>query len=147
MFPPIFENGFRENGFPINTPLDVAKVILGVVAGSLESGHSNGNVGDEGTGGGMKLENGPEKATGEEIETKPVEERKGPNGLTLYVEGGRAWDIELGLTATQEVWMGKEQSVMLSKVGEWLAMVFFPFPSSLTLSFSRFRSYYNLGSG
>ncbi|RAK98123.1 putative 3-hydroxyacyl-CoA dehydrogenase [Aspergillus ibericus CBS 121593] len=32
------------------------------------------------------------------------------NGKTIYVEGGRGWDIEAGLDDTREIWMGKSQS-------------------------------------
>jgi NAD(P)-dependent dehydrogenase (short-subunit alcohol dehydrogenase family) len=32
------------------------------------------------------------------------------NGKSIYVEGGRAWDIEAGLDETRERWMGATQS-------------------------------------
>ena len=146
MFPPVFENGFRENGFPVNSPLDVARVILGVVAGTYRSArYGNGKAGtgeiiDGEPRGDGENETGHDKEVPEEAETEPnkKEQSKGPNGMTLYVEGGRAWDIEPGLAATQEIWMGKEQSVTLRKAGEWLAMVClpYPFPSIPFLSYS-----------
>ena len=37
------------------------------------------------------------------------------NGGTMYVEGGRAWNIELGLMALRPQWIGEKQASDLDK--------------------------------
>ena len=32
------------------------------------------------------------------------------HGGTLYIEGGRAWNVEEGLLATRQEWLGKKQA-------------------------------------
>lgn len=67
------EEGWHKADLPINQPLDVAKVIAGVV--SL-----------------------PEL-----------------NGTSMYIEGGRAWEIEQNLEKLQPQWLGEEPSRTLEK--------------------------------
>lgn len=45
------------------------------------------------------------------------------NGLSVYVEGGRGWEVEEGLEATRDMWMGKEPNERLMAVGKFLASV------------------------
>jgi hypothetical protein len=37
------------------------------------------------------------------------------NGGTMYVEGGRAWNVELGLMALRPQWIGEKQASDLDK--------------------------------
>lgn len=37
------------------------------------------------------------------------------NGEALYVEGGRAWALEVGIDQTQPQWMGMKQSREFNK--------------------------------
>lgn len=67
------EDGWRKANLPVNQPLDVAKVIAGVVSS-------------------------PEL-----------------NGTSMYVEGGRAWEIERNLDRLQPQWLGEEPSRSLEK--------------------------------
>jgi NAD(P)-dependent dehydrogenase (short-subunit alcohol dehydrogenase family) len=55
--------------------------------------------------------------------SKGKEEAEKCNGLSVYVEGGRGWEIEEGLDATRELWMGKEPNERLMAVGKVLAPV------------------------
>lgn len=45
------------------------------------------------------------------------------NGLSVYVEGGRGWEIEEGLSATRDQWLGKEPNKRLMEAVAWLASV------------------------
>ena len=83
-----FEITFRQNSIPINSALDIANVILGLVAGS----HDGGVVGS----GGQRR--------------KSTLEKEGPNGLAVVVVGGKGWDIEEGLKRTEGEWLGEEIS-------------------------------------
>lgn len=67
------EEGWRKANLPINQPMDVAKVIAGVVCA------------------------------------------QGLNGTSMYVEGGRAWEIERNLERLQPQWLGEEASRSLEK--------------------------------
>ncbi|EED14321.1 3-hydroxyacyl-CoA dehydrogenase, putative [Talaromyces stipitatus ATCC 10500] len=71
------EDGWRKAQLPINQPLDVAKVITGVLA-----------------------------AEGQEERV---------SGMAMYVEGGRAWEIERNLDRLQPQWLGEEPSESLEK--------------------------------
>lgn len=77
----------------MNTADDIANIVLGLVAGNHVGGEEN--------------------------------ERKGEgdkcNGLAVYAEGGRGWDIESGLAATRDEWLGKEPNEALMAVGRWFA--------------------------
>ena len=42
------------------------------------------------------------------------------NGKAVFVEGGRGWDIEEGINATEEVWLGREVSRTLNRGQEIL---------------------------
>jgi hypothetical protein len=42
------------------------------------------------------------------------------NGKAVFVEGGRGWDIEEGINATEEVWLGREVSRTLNRGQEVL---------------------------
>lgn len=42
------------------------------------------------------------------------------NGKGVFVEGGRGWDIEEGVNATEEVWLGRDVSRILNKGQEVL---------------------------
>ena len=52
--------------------------------------------------------------------SKGKEEAEKCNGLSVHVEGGRCWEIEEGLDATRELWMGKEPNERLMAVGKFL---------------------------
>ena len=67
------EDKWEEAGLPSNTPDDIARVILGVLADATL------------------------------------------NGSAMYVEGGRAWDIEAGLKDLRPQWIGERQSSDLDK--------------------------------
>ena len=47
------------------------------------------------------------------------------NGLTVYVESGKGWELEEGLAATRTAWLGEESNERLLKAGAWLASVSF----------------------
>lgn len=70
---------FEEAGLPSNTPEDVAKVVVGVLADQTLSGG------------------------------------------TMYVEGGRAWNIEAGLLKTRPEWLGERQTAELDRGTEVMA--------------------------
>lgn len=55
--------------------------------------------------------------------SKGKEEAEKCNGLSVYVEGGRGWEIEEGLDATRELWMGKEPNESLMAAMKVLAPV------------------------
>ena len=79
------EPRFRKYGVGLNSPGDIASVILGVVAGRHK------RRGQEGVG-----------ATG-------VEEAREPcNGLAIFVAEGRAYEIDEGLDRTQSEWLGED---------------------------------------
>ncbi|GAM42084.1 3-hydroxyacyl-CoA dehydrogenase [Talaromyces pinophilus] len=67
------EEAWHKANLPTNRPLDVAKVIAGVVSSA------------------------------------------GLNGTSMYVEGGRAWEIERNLDRLQPQWLGEEPSKSLEK--------------------------------
>ena len=67
------EEAWHKANLPTNRPLDVAKVIAGVVSSA-------------------------------EL-----------NGTSMYVEGGRAWEIERNLDRLQPQWLGEEPSRSLEK--------------------------------
>ena len=67
------EEGWHKANLPVNRPLDVAKVIAGVVSA------------------------------------------RELNGVSMYVEGGRAWEIERNLDRLQPQWLGEEASRLLEK--------------------------------
>ncbi|KAK0778344.1 hypothetical protein LTR91_015419 [Friedmanniomyces endolithicus] len=67
------EKVWAESGLPSNSPEDVARVIVGVLA--------DGKV----------------------------------NGGTMYIEGGRSWNIEQGLLATRHEWLGAEREKELDR--------------------------------
>ncbi|CAK3808901.1 Hypothetical predicted protein [Lecanosticta acicola] len=69
---------FEHAGLPRNSPEDVAKIVVGVLA-------------DEDL-----------------------------NGASIYVEGGRAWNIEEGLLRTRPQWLGERQTVELDRGTEVL---------------------------
>ncbi|KAK1056390.1 hypothetical protein LTR74_014935 [Friedmanniomyces endolithicus] len=70
---PGIEKVWAESGLPSNSPEDVARVIVGVLA--------DGKV----------------------------------NGGTMYIEGGRSWNIEEGLLATRHEWLGAEREKELDR--------------------------------
>lgn len=55
--------------------------------------------------------------------SKGKEEAEQCNGLSVYVEGGRGWEVEEGLDATRALWMGKEPNERLVEVEKFLASV------------------------
>lgn len=67
------EEGWHKANLPVNRPLDVAKVIAGVVSA------------------------------------------RELNGVSMYVEGARAWEIERNLDRLQPQWLGEEASRLLEK--------------------------------
>ncbi len=83
--------GWCENNLPLNTAEDVAKIALGLTAGT-------------------------HKSTGKD-------EAEKCNGLSVYVEGGRGWEVEEGLEATRDVWLGKGPNERLMAVGMFLKSV------------------------
>ena len=100
MIPQAIQTGFESIGLTINTPRHVSEVTLALVAGSHK-----GKNGEHTAQIGLGPEGGP------------------CNGLTVYVEGGKAWEIEEGLAATRDHWLGAEPNSNLMKAGEWLASV------------------------
>ncbi|KAL2822445.1 hypothetical protein BJX63DRAFT_441119 [Aspergillus granulosus] len=67
------QDAWYKAGLPVNSPLDVGKVIAAV-------------LGDEGL-----------------------------NGASMYVEGGRAWEIEKNLDRLESQWLGEEPSQSLAR--------------------------------
>ena len=100
MVPKAVQKGFAKIGVPVNTPEQIADITLGLVAGS----HKGRNVGVTAQIG-LGAEGGP------------------CNGLTIYVEGGKGWEIEEGLAATRDEWLGEGPNERLMKAGAWLASV------------------------
>lgn len=37
------------------------------------------------------------------------------NGGTMYIEGGRAWDVEAGITELRPKWIGEKQTADLDR--------------------------------
>lgn len=74
---------------PVNTPEIVARVILEVAVGRREKGMGDHMIGETETG--------------------------RWNGRAVFVEGGRAWDIEEGINKTEKIWLGEEVSSVLEK--------------------------------
>lgn len=100
MVPDAVQKGFSKIGVPVNTPEQIAEITLGLVAGS-HKGQDGGNTAQIGLG-----------------------PKGGPcNGLTIYVEGGKGVEIEEGLVATRDEWLGKGPNERLMKAGAWLASV------------------------
>lgn len=99
LLPYAVTKGFKDHGFPLNTPEHVADVVLGLVAGSHKVGEDSAAA------------LGQDKA-GESC-----------NGLTVYVEGGRSWEVEEGLSVTRDQWLGKGPNERLMKAVAWLASV------------------------
>lgn len=104
MVPEAIQKGFSKIGVPVNTPQQVADITLGLVAGS-HKGRNGGHTAQIGLG----PEGGP------------------CNGLTIYVQGGKGWEIEEGLAATRDEWLGKGPNETLMKAGAWLASVSYVF--------------------
>jgi len=75
-----------KEGLPMNKPEDVARVMLEVAVGRVPAGEK-----------GMRVE------------------KDLYNGRAVFVEGGRGWDIEVGIDATEEIWLGKEVGRTLSR--------------------------------
>jgi len=86
----VMAKGIREmwikEGMPVNTPEQVARVMLEVAVGKVSGG--KGMQGVEG-------------------------ERW--NGRAVFVEGGRAWDIEEGINGTEEVWLSEKVAKTLNR--------------------------------
>ena len=102
MVPEAIQTGFSTIGVPVNTPEQIAAITLGLAVGSHKG--KNGTYT-------AQIGLGPEG---------------GPcNGLTVYVEGGKGWEIEEGLAATRDQWQGKEPNERMMKAGAWLASVGF----------------------
>lgn len=72
------QDGWFKAGLPVNTPLDVAKVMANV-------------LGD-----------------------------KELNGQAMYIEGGRAWEIEANINRLEPQWLGEEPSRSLARGQEVL---------------------------
>ena len=89
-------------GLPTNTPEDVAGVITGLVAAGPGRVKSCLKV-EEGKGVNWKELEGAYNTGGGEWN----DEEKGLNGRAIYVEGGKAWEIEEGLAYTQPYWLGR----------------------------------------
>ena len=100
MLLPAIREGLPKLGVPVSTAEYVGQIILGLIASS-HKGKDGSTM--------SKLGHNPEG---------------GPcNGLTIYIEGGRGWEIEEGLYATKPEWQGKEPSERLLKTEAWLASV------------------------
>ena len=102
MLPEAIVKGLPKIGAPVNTPEQVAEVTLGVVAGSHK-----GKNGEYTARIGLGPEGGP------------------CNGLSVYVESGKGWELEEGLAATRAEWQGEGPNERLLKAGAWLASVSF----------------------
>ena len=100
MVPPAIQNGFSKIGVPVNTPEQIAAVTFGLIAGS-----HTGKNGEYTAQIGLGPDGGP------------------CNGLTVYVEGGKGWEIEEGLAATRDEWQGKGPNERMLKAGAFLASV------------------------
>lgn len=72
IFKPIAKE-WSAAGLPMNSPEDVAKVVVGVLSESCL------------------------------------------NGGTMYIEGGRCWNIEEGLLKTRPQWLGERQTADLDR--------------------------------
>ncbi|KAH6988652.1 putative 3-hydroxyacyl-CoA dehydrogenase [Ilyonectria destructans] len=84
-------DGWLKEGLPVNKPEDVARVMLEVAVGTVPTGEK-----------GMRVE-------GDRY-----------NGRAVFVEGGRGWDIEVGIDETEEIWLGMEVSRTLNRGQEVL---------------------------
>jgi NAD(P)-dependent dehydrogenase (short-subunit alcohol dehydrogenase family) len=74
-----------KEGLPVNTPEMVGKLILEIAVGKSEK-----------------------------ISEACWETHGGYNGRAVFVEGGRGWDIEEGINATEEVWLSESVSRTLN---------------------------------
>jgi NAD(P)-dependent dehydrogenase (short-subunit alcohol dehydrogenase family) len=106
------EAGWREAGLPMNEPIDIARVVVGLVGASKVFGPGMlQRVECEGRSG-----RGLEGAFNtSEYKWGEVECEGGVNGRAIYVEGGKGWDIEEGLAYTQPYWLGKGPTERLVK--------------------------------
>ena len=107
----VMVEGIRENwikeDLPVNKPGEVGRVILEVAAG-LKDGSLNGEKKKTGMGEGVKNDVGVGEETGRW------------NGRAVFVEGGRGWDIEEGINATEPIWLGEKVSKTLARGQEVL---------------------------
>ena len=55
--------------------------------------------------------------------SKGEDEAQMCNGLSVYVEGGRGWEVEEGLEATRDVWLGKGPNARLMAAGRFVQSV------------------------
>lgn len=98
------EAGWKKAGLPVNTPEDIAMVIAGLGSANHTAGPGMLISGEQAGNDSRRLEgtyNTSAYAWGE------AEGISGVNGRAIYVEGGRAWDIEEGLAYTQPFWLGR----------------------------------------
>ncbi|KAK0111606.1 hypothetical protein ONS95_001953 [Cadophora gregata] len=102
---------------PVNTPESVARVIVETALGAVPEGEERlkdeGVVEGEGRGRDGKAADG-ENGKGENGDGKG-EGKVRYNGRAVFVEGGRGWDIEVGIEGTEERWLGREVSRTLGR--------------------------------
>jgi NAD(P)-dependent dehydrogenase (short-subunit alcohol dehydrogenase family) len=99
------EGGWREAELPTNSAEDVAGVIGGLVSAGPNEVGSGMLKREEKEGDGGKSVPGAINAGG--CDWGRRKEVDGVNGRAIYVEGGRAWDVEEGLAWTQHLWLGR----------------------------------------
>ena len=85
-----------KEGLPVNSAGDVGRVVLEVAVG-LKGGDLNGA-----------------KKAGVKSDVGVGEETGRWNGRAVFVEGGRGWDIEEGISATEPIWLGEKVSSTLA---------------------------------
>ena len=82
---------------PSDMPEDVGRTVVGVVAAGAAEGAN-----------GIWYERGCERGVTE----------RDLHGRAIYVVGGECWDIEDGLTRSEQIWLGVKPSEMLTKAQE-----------------------------
>lgn len=95
--------GWQDNGIKINSPEDVAKVLVAICA----AGKGSQSVWYDGLNGqGTRRRKNRGGIDWDDDER----EARGMNGRSWVVLGGEAWDIEEGLDRTEDMWLGLQIS-------------------------------------
>lgn len=95
-----FADTWLSRGLPVNEPNDVANLVAGLCAAGPGSNCLANPLG-EGWSGRDVLGSNAQGMTQWNVENQGV------HGRAMYIEGGRAWDIEEGLDLTMPLWLGK----------------------------------------
>lgn len=94
------EGAWAEAGLPSNEPMDVAKIIAGELL--------------------FRYPKDKRAQTAYLSFCTGVMADGKVNGGAMYVEGGRAWDVEIGIDATDKQWMGAKQAADFARGNEVL---------------------------